>query len=259
MEEREIVMKFFPVKVMIVTLILASFSATFYLPQVAATYIGPSDFATIYSIADSYVKASSPDTNYGNDQQLYVNGSSTDLSLNFIYVKFDLSSIPQNAYIISANMSLWLSDSSNLYYSLGGTGDTIGAYYCPDNSWTETGITYNNKPAFNAAFTDYWEVGVLISEGYKSWDITEDVKTSLPVGALTEALRFSNKNNIHPGWAEYQSKETTNKPKLEIQYTTTPVFDDTTPPEIGIPSQNPPIDDVKDGEQVTVSVTVTDI
>jgi hypothetical protein len=249
-------MKFFPV-LLLVTLIFASFSATSYLPQVAATYVGPTESATIYSIADSYVNASSPDTNYGSDHQLYVNASSTDLSPNFIYVKFILTSIPQNAFIVSANLSLWISDSNNLYYSIGGTGDTIGAYYCTDNSWTETEITYNNKPAFDAAFTDYWEVGVLISEGYKSWDITGDVETALPLGVLTEVLRFSNKNNDY-GWAVYQSSEATNKPKLEIEYTTSPLIDDT-PPEIGIPSQSPPSNDVKNGEQVTVSVTVTDI
>ena len=107
-------MKFIHISVMLITLILASFSAISYLPQVAATYIGPTDSATIDSIADSYVNASSPDTNYGNDQKLIVNASSTDLVQNLIYIKFDLSTIPQNAYIVSANLSLWLSDFSNL-------------------------------------------------------------------------------------------------------------------------------------------------
>jgi hypothetical protein len=217
-------MKFFPIKVMLVILIFASFLATFYLPKVTALYIGPTNTTTLYSIADSYVTASSPDTNFGNDQLLYVNASSTDLSQNFIYVKFDLSSIPQNAYIVSARLQLWLSDFSNLYYAIMGTSDRISAYYCPDNSWTESGITYNTKPTFNSAFTDYWTGFGLVFEGYKSWDITEDVKSSLPVGALTEVLKFSNKYNDY-GYAEYQSKEATNKPKLEIQYTTTPVFE----------------------------------
>jgi hypothetical protein len=217
-------MKFFLISVMLIALILASFSVTSYLPQVAATYIGPTDTTTLYSIADSYVNASSPDTNYGNDQDLIVNASSTDLSQNFIYVKFDLSTIPQNAYIVSASLQLRLSGFSNLYYGIMGPGDRINAYYCPDNSWTETGITYNNKPTFNSASTDYWSPGIFISYGYKSWDITEDVKTALPIGELTEVIKFSDKNGDY-GHARYQSKEATNKPKLEIQYTTTPVFE----------------------------------
>jgi len=218
-------------KVLIFTLmllvLLASFSVTSYLPQVVATYIGPTETTTtLYSIADSYVNASSPDTNYGNAQKLIVKASPSDLVQNLIYVKFDISTIPQNAYIISATLQLSLSDFSNLIYviGIGGTSDRISAYYCPDNSWTESGITYNNKPTFNAEFTDYWTGFGMVFLGYKSWDITEDVKTSLPAGALTEVLKFSNKNSGY-GDAEYQSKEATNKPKLEIQYTTTPVFE----------------------------------
>jgi hypothetical protein len=217
-------MKFFLIKVMPAILIIASFLATFYMPKVTALYIGPTNTTTLYSIADSYVNASSPDTNYGNDQNLFVNASSSDLSQNFIYVKFDLSTLPQNAYIVSASLQLRLSGFSNLYYGIIGGGDRINAYYCSDNSWTETGITYNNKPTFNTASTDYWSPGMFISYGYKSWDITEDIKTAQPIGELTEVIKFSDKNGDY-GHARYQSKEATNKPKLEIQYTTTPVFE----------------------------------
>jgi hypothetical protein len=214
-------------KVLIFTLmllvLLASFSATSYLPQVAATYIGPTETATLYSIADSYVNASSPDTNYGNDQDLIVNASSTDLSQNFIYVKFDLSSIPQNAYIVSTSLELRLSGFDNLYYGIMGGGDAIGAYYCSDNSWAELGITWNNRPTFNDTPTGSSGFGMFIYYAYRSWDVTGDLKKSLPLGALTEVLKFSSKNDGY-GYAEFQSKEATNKPKLEIQYTTTPVF-----------------------------------
>jgi hypothetical protein len=212
--------KCFPIRWILIALILASFSAIFYLPPVAATYIGPTDSTTLWSIADAYVNASSPDTNYGNDQYLYINASSTDLSQNLIYVKFDLSGIPQNAYIVSASLKLYFSGFSNLYYGIMGGGDAAGAYYCPDNSWTESGITWNNKPTFNETSTASSGFGYMFANyGYDSWDITEDVKTSLPLGTLTEVLKFNNKNDGY-GYAKYQSKETTNKPKLEIQYAT---------------------------------------
>jgi len=218
-------MKFFLIRGMLITLILASFSVFSYLPPVVATYIGPTDSTTLYSIADAYVNASNPDTNYGNDQDLFVSASPSDLSQDFIYVKFDLSTLPQNAHIVSASLQLRLSGFSNLYYSIIGVGDNIKAYYCSDNSWTETGITYNNKPTFNTVTKNVgWGPGMFISYGYKTWDITEDVKTALPIGELTEVIKFSDKNGGY-GYARYQSKEDTNKPKLEIQYTTTPVFE----------------------------------
>ncbi len=111
---REINMKLFLIVVMLITLIPVSFLANSYVPQVAASFIGSTNTVTLYSIADSYVNASSPDTNYGGEQYLYVNGSSTDLSQNVIYVNFDLSSISQNAYIVSANLELRFSGFSNL-------------------------------------------------------------------------------------------------------------------------------------------------
>ena len=113
-------MKFFLIAVMLTTLILASFVADFYVPQATASYIGSTTTATLYSVADSYVNASSPNTNYGDEQHLYVNASSADLSQDMVYVNFDFSSIPQNAYIISAKLELQLSGFSNLYYGIMG-------------------------------------------------------------------------------------------------------------------------------------------
>jgi len=217
-------MKFFLIAVMLTTLILASFVADFYVPQATASYIGSTTTATLYSVADSYVNASSPNTNYGDEQHLYVNASSADLSQDMVYVNFDFSSIPQNAYIISAKLELQLSGFSNLYYGIMGGGDSIGAYYCSDNSWAELGITWNNRPTFNDTPTRSAGFGMFIYYTYKSWDVTEDVTKSLPLGALTEVLKFSSKNDGY-GHAEFQSKEATNKPKLEIEYTTEPVFE----------------------------------
>jgi hypothetical protein len=218
-------MKFFLIGVTLITLILAFLVATSYVPQATASYIGSTTAVTLYSIADSYVNASSPNTTYGDKQGLYVNANSTDLSQNLIYVNFDLSSIPQNAYIVSANLKLWFSHFDNLYYGILGGGDSVGAYYCSDNSWDENAITWNNRPGFDNAYTDSWTVtGPFAYSSYKTWDVTMDVKRSLPVGALTEVLKFWRKNDGY-GFAEFQSKEATNKPKLEIEYTTEPVFE----------------------------------
>jgi len=218
--------KTFTIILMLTMLILFSFSATFHMPSVDASYIGSTSTTTLFCAADSYVNASSPDTNYGNEQSLYVKASETDLTQSMIYVRYDLSSIPQNAYIVSANMKLLFSDFDNLYYGMMGGGDFIGAYYCSDNSWTELGITWNNRPEFDATATDIEGFGMFIySDSYDSWNVTEDVTKSLPSRALTEVLKFRDKNDDY-GFARYQSKEAaTYLPLLEIEYTTDPVFE----------------------------------
>ncbi|HLN90217.1 MAG TPA: hypothetical protein VK253_09140, partial [Candidatus Binatia bacterium] len=58
-------------------------------------------------------------------------------------------------------------------------------------------------------------------EVYKSWDITADVKTALTLGTLTEVLKFASKTG--DGYAIFQSREATNRPKLEVEYSTKPI------------------------------------
>ena len=173
---------------------------------------------TLYSVADAYVNSSSPDANYGGVDHMYVGANSEQ---DFAYVMFDLSSLPLDAYIISAKLKVYLSSTGGDIYWY--PADTIGAYYCSDNSWTELGITWNNRPSFNPEPTDSWSFSILYYVGlYKSWDITEDVRTALPSRTLTEVIKFESKTG--DGYAVFHSKEGTNKPKLEVEYSTEPVF-----------------------------------
>jgi hypothetical protein len=172
---------------------------------------------TTYSIADAYVNASSPETNYGSAASLYVSANSEQ---DFTCIKFDLTSIPSDANIVSANLTVYLSGTGgNIYWS---PADTIGAYYCPDNSWAELGITWSNKPNFNATPTGSWHFGIIDFTGYKSWDVTADVNTALTSGTLTEVLKFAGKTG--DGYAVFQSKEGANRPKLEVEYSVTPAL-----------------------------------
>ena len=173
---------------------------------------------TLYSVADGYVNSSSPNSNYGGEGNMYVSANSEQ---DFAYVMFDLSSIPSDAYIISAKLSLYLSSTGgDIYWS---PADTIGAYYCSNNSWTELEITWNNKPNFNPEPTDSWSFSIIYYvEVYKSWNTTEDVRMALPSGKLTEVIKFESKTG--DGFAVFQSREGPNKPKLEIEYSTKPVF-----------------------------------
>jgi hypothetical protein len=173
---------------------------------------------TTYSIADAYVNASSPETNYGSAASLYVSANSEQ---DFTYIKFDLTSIPSGANIISANLTVYLSDTGGDIYWL--PADSIGAYYCSDNSWIEPGITWNNKPSFNVIPTDSWSFGIIYYENeYKSWDVTADVNTALTSETLTEVMKFASKTG--DGYAVFQSGEGANRPKLEVEYSAAPAL-----------------------------------
>ena len=167
---------------------------------------------TLHSIADSYVNASSPDTNYGSSVSLYVSASS---KLDYTYVMFNLSSIPSEANIIYAQLRMYLSDLGGQIY--GHPSDDIGVYYCPDNSWIENEIIWNNSPTFDSQPTDIYSFGLgLIFANYRSWDVTADVKQAFSEEILTEVVKFESKTG--DGYAVFDSKENDNEPLLEIEY-----------------------------------------
>jgi hypothetical protein len=185
----------------------------FSLPWVVAASAIGSDTVTLYPTADAYVNASSPSTNYGSETSLYVGASSEE---DLTYVKFDLASIPQEANVISAKLEIYLSGKSGNIYAV--PADRIGAYFCSDNSWQELGITWNNRPSFSSTPTGSWSFGMIDFTGYKSWDVTADVRTALTSGIITEVLKFQSKTGN--GQALFRSREGSSTPRLEVEYST---------------------------------------
>ncbi len=175
---------------------------------------------TLYPIADAHVNSASPDTNYGGEKKLYVSSNS---EFNYTYVMFDLSSIPSDANIISANLSLYLASTGGNIY--GWPADKIGVYYCSDSSWTESKITWNNKPGFDSTPTDTWSFSIVYTvKVYKSWNVTKDMRVALPSRKLTQVVRFETKTEF--GYAVFSSREGTDKPQLRVKFLSSSVTDD---------------------------------
>src|SRR5262245_54427393 len=123
--------------------------------------------------ADAYVRdGSSAATNFGTATTL-VTKTTTDIGFTrWSYLKFDLSTISGN--ITSGKL--------RLFGAIAGTSSTnvpVAVFSVSDTSWSETGITWNNKPApgttalatatvANATGQYYeWEVGTYL-QGEKS-------------------------------------------------------------------------------------------
>jgi hypothetical protein len=186
----------------------------FLVPNGVNATVGSSRM-TLYAVADAYVDSSNPNANYGNESLAVV----SDGEVTYVYAMFDLSSVPSEASILSAEIMLYLQGSSGIYWF---PADTIGVFYCPDNSWKELEITYSNKPSFNPTPTSTWSFGFIEYREYKSWNVTQDVRTAFASGTLTEVFKFTAKTGS--GSADFDSRETSNKPALEIEYTTKQVY-----------------------------------
>jgi hypothetical protein len=166
-------------------------------------------------IADAYVDSYHSDEKKGNDPSLWVTNYRY-MDSSFIFIKFDLSSIPIDANIVSAQLKLYAGYVSNrenvsVHY--------VGAYYVSDDSWREDGITYNNRPTSIYNYTTH--TGSVSPHSWCSWDITDDVSTAFRDDkGLTEALMWENTNDY--GLISFYSKETAwseFRPVLEITYT----------------------------------------
>ena len=97
----------------------------------------------LYAIADSYVDSGNPNQNFGSENLLKSAENGTNLQLT--YIMFGLSDIPAGSMVAYARLMIRVEDMS-------GTGSmgtiSISTHYCQDNSWLESGITWNTKPGF---------------------------------------------------------------------------------------------------------------
>ncbi len=112
---------------------------------------------TIYPTADAYVVSTSPDSNYGSSSWSFLETSRSDTSNRLAYLRFDLPSIPAGESLVGASLRMYQFNGS-------GTGNGTLAHYVIDDSWNESTMTYNNRPAYST------QVGTNANDGaYRGW------------------------------------------------------------------------------------------
>jgi hypothetical protein len=118
------------------TTMTPSFTATTpVISTQTATAPPPSTFAPV---ADAYTLSTNPTQNYGSASVLNIRDSSSPYYRT--YLKFDVSGL--SGTVMSAILRLWVSDTSVDYGQVGSVS----------NSWTETGLTWNNQPSMPMSF-----------------------------------------------------------------------------------------------------------
>jgi len=172
---------------------------------------------TLSPTDDAYTDAYNVHTNYGSETTL-----KASMMLYWTWLKFDLSTIPEDAFGITAILEL--------YTSYGGViepRDVVAWLMVLNNfTWSEDTITQANMPHDASAYavldTDY----VANEETWYEWLVTEAVvnATANNATAVTIVMR-------HPeGWEtppmSFDSKEAslTKKPKLTVFWEGIPEF-----------------------------------
>ncbi|MFC1804286.1 filamentous hemagglutinin N-terminal domain-containing protein [Candidatus Omnitrophota bacterium] len=113
-------------------------------------------------IADSYTKQTIPEENYGDDPHLLISSGSGN-EVDWTWLKFDLTAIPDDADISSVILTL---------DALNGKNVSVGAYHTADDSWTELGIRWNNQPG-GLIFDS--KIGPPILSGLNNWNLDANI------------------------------------------------------------------------------------
>jgi hypothetical protein len=161
-------------------------------PSATPTSSGSLSTLSLVPAADAYVNSANPGANYGASTNIRTDGSPDTRS----YLKFDVRGI--SGTVTNAALRIYANSASSVGYHVNSVGD---------NSWTESGVTYNNGPAVGTI------VGASTPFNANTWT-TIDVTTLVTGdGLLSLALASTDSRAV-----SYSSREGANPPVLVITF-----------------------------------------
>ena len=171
-----------------------------------------SSSVTLNPVADAYVRGGTyGNNNYGTATLLY-SKKSTGNAVFESYIRFDISSLPTT--VNSAKLRLFARINNKNNPTL-----PVEVLNVTNNTWSETGITFNNKPAPSGSALATTTVSGS-SSVYYEWDITQQVNTNKAAGINFISLLVRNTVTTTNSRIICNSREaTTNKPQLLINGT----------------------------------------
>ena len=158
--------------------------------------------------ADAYVRdGSSAGANFGAATTLAVKNTTATGNRRISYLRFPLAGV--SGTVSAARLRLHGSRTM-------ATAVTDSAYAVSSNTWTETGITWNNRPALGAK----QGASVLVSPAaqYYEWDVTAFVRAQKLAGASAVSLAVQMDAPVNDAPDTFQSREAAaNRPELVLE------------------------------------------
>jgi uncharacterized delta-60 repeat protein len=166
------------------------------------------DSTTLTPTADAYVQdGNNAGNNFGTMTALVVKKSGTTGDNRQAYLMFDLSSLTMTDTV-----------KLNLFGALNVTGQNnivTQLFSVANNSWTETGITFNNAPAASASPIASATILDTTQRTY-TFDVTAYVKAQLALGNKTVSFVLKNPSNSGPAFIFNSREAGSNKPALTV-------------------------------------------
>lgn len=176
---------------------------------------------TLSPIADAFVNEGSPNTTYNLDYLNVSNSANTPDEDRWVYVKYDLSGLPNDADVSMAYIN---------WYTYGVTADAnaperdVNFFHVIDDGWSETSITWNNKPShddymrfiYSPGLAPGWKKGYIDYDaaGFDNWNESVDL-----VDDYLSVVMQCTDDNFYRSIAGY-SQNLSAGPELYVEYTT---------------------------------------
>jgi hypothetical protein len=163
---------------------------------------------------DAQVVEGYPDSNYGDKTYLYVQSAASGSYLDErAWLQFDLSSLPAGATITSATleMTAWKAQGGDM---------AVSAHSASDDSWSESGVTWNNQPTIGSAL----DTTTLVSgqTGAYNWDVTSYIQSEYAGDqSATLVLKADSEGSSTALTYAFESKEwgtASQRPRLTITF-----------------------------------------
>ncbi|RKH21780.1 DNRLRE domain-containing protein [Corallococcus sp. CA047B] len=191
-------------------------------PQLIVNYFEPGDpqvtsdlqVVALYPMADAQVLAGSPNTNSGTSPGLTVDRTAAET-----FLRFGLGSVPSNAQVVAVSLVATSYDGT----AYDGADGNVYTRLVSDNTWSETGITWNNRPAASSEDFGSWLLWNRSGQYTTQAGVNSSPKLVAPVQQALGSDGMLSLRLDSPGYRTlYHSREYTNTavrwPHLLVSY-----------------------------------------
>jgi hypothetical protein len=169
----------------------------------ATVSVGTAMPMVLAPVADAFVEDGSPDRNFGSAATLLVKTQNDDQNNRVSYLRFVLPNPP--GPVSAAKLRMFGKTEATTHFD--------GVFVVNDHSWTETAITWRNRPPLAAKQT---RVGVTTAPKYHEWDVTPLVLALQAAGESTMDVAIQMDASTNDGPDIFESREAANKPQLVL-------------------------------------------
>ena len=229
----------------------------------------PSYYITIEgasNISDSYLRnGGKSDSNYGGNVNIRVGRGKNSNRISRGIIWFNLSYIPSDAIINSANLSLYFENVVSTDNTGNRTHEVHRVLQSPNRDWTELGVTWNDYKSstswstaggdFNATPTDTQNFNGSAEDTRIRYDVTSDVQSFVRDGDNFGWI-IKDQDETQDYWrinyASSEDAKSRKHPILEINYTILR-------PDLKVSNITFSPDDIIEGNNLTIDLNISNV